>query len=137
MVHNDAPERDSVAANTERSPLLGDRLGKTDNTCLGSGVVGLADIAVQAGDGRYVDDRAVAGGALRVLGAQVRGGFLYAVGSDAYLVRRRSPQSGMEREWATHADNLEGSDVVDLEHEVVVVVGHGVEHLRRRVYSLV
>lgn len=72
-----APERDGVAPDAERSPLLGDRLGKTDDTSLGGGVVGLADVAVQAGDGRDVDDRAVARGALRVLGAQVRGSFLF------------------------------------------------------------
>lgn len=74
-----APERDGVAPNTERSPLLGDRLSETDDTSLGGGVVGLADVTMQAGDGRDVDDRAVARGALRVLGAQVRGGFLFVV----------------------------------------------------------
>ena len=77
-----APERNGVAPNTKRSPLLGDRLGETDDTSLGGGVVGLADVAVQAGDGRDVDDRAVARGALRVLGAQVRGGFLWMAESN-------------------------------------------------------
>lgn len=64
-------KRDSVGADTELwPPLLGDRLGEADNTCLADSVVGLSGIAVHSGGGRNVDD--VAG--LSVLNTKVGGG---------------------------------------------------------------
>lgn len=140
---SDEPEGDGVGADAEGSPLLCDtvraesvqkkkgkgigwnaRLGQADNTSLRSRVcttntsapirkqtrsfartVSLSNISMQTRDGRDVDDRAVGLCALGVLGAEVRRGF---------------------------ADDLEGRDVVDLEHQLVVVVRHRVEHLRER-----
>ena len=51
----DQPERDRVSAYAVRAPLLRDGLGEADDGCFRGGVVGLADVAVQAGGGGDVD----------------------------------------------------------------------------------
>lgn len=55
----DQAKGDSVGADAERAPLLCDGLGETEYGGLCSGVVGLANVSVQAGRGGDVDDGAV------------------------------------------------------------------------------
>jgi hypothetical protein len=51
----DQPERDRVSTDAVRAPLLRDGLGEADDGCFRGGVIGLADVAVQAGGGGDVD----------------------------------------------------------------------------------
>jgi hypothetical protein len=55
----DETESDGVGTNTERTPLLGDSFGKTNNCRLGSSVVGPPDTSVKASGRRDVDDGTV------------------------------------------------------------------------------
>ena len=55
----DETESDGVGANTERTPLLGNGFGQANNCSLSSGIVGLTDISVEAGDRRDVGDGTV------------------------------------------------------------------------------
>ena len=52
-------ERNGVAANSKGAPLFCDGLGHAKDSGLGSGIVELPSIAVQAGSGRNVDDNFV------------------------------------------------------------------------------
>ena len=52
-------EGDGVGTNTERTPLLGKSLGKTNNCRFGSGVVSLPNVSVKTRDRRNVDDGTV------------------------------------------------------------------------------
>ena len=55
----DETEGDDVGTNTERTPLLGEGFGKTNNRGLGSSVVCLANVSVKARDRGNVDDGTV------------------------------------------------------------------------------
>ena len=68
----DKAERDGVRAHAERTPLLADRLRETDDGGLGRGVVGLADVPVEAGCRRNVNDRAVLSVALKTRPSEQR-----------------------------------------------------------------
>ena len=55
----DEAKRNRVAAHAEGAPLLGDSLGHAQDRRLGSGIVELPRVAVQAGSGRDVDDNLI------------------------------------------------------------------------------
>lgn len=55
----DEAKRNRVAADAEGAPLLGDGLGHAQDRRLGSGIVELPRVAVQAGSGRDVDDNLI------------------------------------------------------------------------------
>ena len=57
----DETESDGICTNTERTPLLGNRLGKTNNCRLRSSIVAPSNTPVKAGDRRDVDDGTVLG----------------------------------------------------------------------------
>lgn len=57
----DETKGNGVSADTERTPLFRDGLGHAQNGGFGSGVVGLADVAVETGGRGDVDDGAVLG----------------------------------------------------------------------------
>lgn len=53
------PVRHGIRTHAERPPFFRDGLRETDHSGFGSGVVGLADVPVQAAGGGDVDDGAV------------------------------------------------------------------------------
>jgi hypothetical protein len=55
----DETKGDGVGTNTERTPLLGEGFGKTNNCRLGSSIVSLANVSVKTRDRRNVDDGTV------------------------------------------------------------------------------
>ena len=55
----DEAEGDGVGTNTERTPLLGDGFGKTNNRRFCSSIVGLSNISVKTRGRRYINDGAI------------------------------------------------------------------------------
>ena len=55
----DETEGDGVGADTKRTPLLGDGFGQANNCSLSSGIVGLTNVSVEAGDRRDIGDGTV------------------------------------------------------------------------------
>ena len=53
---------DGVSPDTKWTPLLANSLGKTNDSCFGSGIVGLTNVSVKSGCGGDVGDRTVLSG---------------------------------------------------------------------------
>jgi len=102
----DEAKGDSVAADAETSPLLGNGLGHAEDAHLGGGVVDLADIAVETAGGGDVDDAAVISLAL---GVHLLLGGIAEVGGGG-------------------ADDAEGGGLVHGEHQIPLLVVHLVDH---------
>ena len=92
------PKRDGVGTHAKRAPLLRNGLGKAENGRFGSGIIGLADVAVKPGDAGNVDDA---------------------------TVLRRPVGFGLDaHEWRGCADETERRADVNFHNDVPCIVGH-------------
>lgn len=112
----DETKRDSVGAHAEAAPLLADGLGETNHRRLRRGIVRLADVAMQAGRRRDVNNRPVLSVSLQTLSATNPP---RAAGVDTHLDAHMGRRG---------ADEPEGRADVHAEDDIEGIVGRRVQH---------